>query len=162
MFRFATALFLILVNLAAVGVGQESTKKTLQQISAAGAQSRDPQNAVAGLDVAEGLEATLFASEASGMLSPSDIDIDHLGRVWVCEVVNYRHRSGERKEGDRILVIEDTDGDGISDKQSVFYQGREIDSALGICVLPTPSGRGTKVIVSCAPTFGSLPMTMAI
>lgn len=112
---------------------------------------RDAKNAVAGLDVAPGLEATLFASEQSGLLSPSDIDIDHLGRVWVCEVVNYRQRNGERKEGDRILVIEDTNGDGVADKQSVFAQGRELDSALGICVLPTPTGKGLKVVVSCAP-----------
>lgn len=114
--------------------------------------SRDPQDAVASLDVADGLAATLFASEASGLLSPADIDVDHLGRIWVCEVVNYRHRNGERKEGDRIVVVEDTNGDGVSDKQTVFYQGREVDSALGIAVLPTPSGKFTKVIVSCAPT----------
>ncbi|MEJ6579902.1 MAG: hypothetical protein QNL68_08880, partial [Akkermansiaceae bacterium] len=47
-----------------------------------------PAEAIAGLDVGEGLEASLFASEPM-MLSPSSIDIDHLGRVWVCEVVNY-------------------------------------------------------------------------
>ena len=79
--------------------------------------SRDSKDAVKGLDVAEGLEATLFASEDSkpAMLNPTSIDIDHLGRVWVCEVINYRHRNGERKEGDRILILEDTDGDGVSD-----------------------------------------------
>ena len=65
-----------------------------------------------------------------------------MGRVWVCEVVNYRHRNGERKEGDRILVLEDTDGDGVSDKTTVFYQGHEVDTAHGICVL------GNRVIVS--------------
>ncbi len=119
--------------------------------AAAGIGSRDPLDAVKGLDVADGLEATLFASEASGLLSPADIDVDHLGRVWVCEVVNYRHRNGERKEGDRILVVEDTNGDGVSDKQTVFFQGHEVDSALGIGVFPTPSGKGTRVIVSCAP-----------
>ncbi len=112
--------------------------------------SRDPKDAVIGLDVAEGLEATLFSSEASkpAMLNPTSIDIDHLGRVWVCEVVNYRHRKGERKEGDRILILEDTDGDGVGDKQTVFHQGADVDSAHGICVLPTPSGKGTKIIVS--------------
>lgn len=112
--------------------------------------SRDSKDAVKGLDVAEGLEATLFASEDSkpAMLNPTSIDIDHLGRVWVCEVVNYRHRNGERKEGDRILILEDTDGDGVSDKQTVFHQGKDVDSAHGICVLPTPSGKGTKIIVS--------------
>ncbi|WP_010585146.1 PVC-type heme-binding CxxCH protein [Schlesneria paludicola] len=127
------------------------SEKYTQRGIAQRADVHEAKNAVAGLDVADGLEVTLFASEASGMLSPADIDIDHLGRVWVCEVVNYRHRSGERKEGDRILIIEDTDGDGISDRQSTFYQGPEVDSALGICVLPTLSGRGTKAIISCAP-----------
>ncbi len=107
-------------------------------------QTRDPKDAVAGLDVADGLEATLFAAEPL-LLSPTDIDVDHLGRVWVCEVVNYRHRNGERKEGDRILILEDTDQDGVCDKTTVFYQGRDIDTALGICVL------GNKVIVSVAP-----------
>jgi putative membrane-bound dehydrogenase-like protein len=118
--------------------------------AAAGVGSRDSKDAIKGLDVAEGLEATLFASEDSkpAMLNPTSIDIDHLGRVWVCEVVNYRHRLGERKEGDRILILEDTDGDGVSDKQTVFHQGKDVDSAHGICVLPTPSGKGTKIIVS--------------
>ncbi|HET6324836.1 MAG TPA: PVC-type heme-binding CxxCH protein [Planctomycetaceae bacterium] len=103
-----------------------------------------PSQALAGLDVAPGLEATLFASEPM-MLSPTNIDVDARGRVWVCEVVNYRHRNGERPEGDRILILEDTDGDGRADKSTVFYQGRDIDSAMGICVL------GNRVIVSVSP-----------
>ena len=100
-----------------------------------------PEKAVESLDVGEGLEAKLFASEPM-LLSPSSIDIDHLGRVWVCEIVNYRGNNGKRPEGDRILVLEDTDGDGNADKKTVFYQGRDIDSPHGICVL------GNKVIVS--------------
>lgn len=104
----------------------------------------EPAEALAQLDVGEGLEATLFAAEPL-LLSPSDIDVDARGRVWVCEVVNYRGRNGTRKEGDRILILEDTNGDGKADKQKVYYQGRDIDSAMGICVL------GNKVIVSCSP-----------
>ncbi len=129
---------------------QKPPVQVAQAAQAAGAGSREPKDAVSGLDVADGLEATLFASEASNpaMLNPTSIDIDHLGRVWVCEVVNYRHRNGERKEGDRILILEDTDGDGVADKQTVFHQGKDVDSAHGICVLPTPSGKGTKIIVS--------------
>ena len=97
--------------------------------------------AVAGLDVAPGLEATLFASEPM-IASPTNIDVDDKGRVWVCEVVNYRRRAGTRPAGDRILILEDTDGDGRADKSTVFYQGRDIDSAMGICVL------GNRVIVT--------------
>ncbi len=106
--------------------------------------ARDPANATASLDVADGLEATLFASEPM-LLSPSNIDVDHRGRVWVCEVVNYRGHNGKRPEGDRILILEDTDGDGKADSSIVFYQGRDIDTALGICVL------GNRVIVSVSP-----------
>jgi putative membrane-bound dehydrogenase-like protein len=106
---------------------------------------RTPENAVAGLDVTDGVEVTLFAAEPM-LLSPSNIDIDHLGRVWVCEVVNYRRfanaNNPDRPEGDRILVLEDTNGDGMADKETVFYQGRDIDSAHGVCVL------GNRVIVS--------------
>ncbi len=106
---------------------------------------RTPENAVAGLDVTDGVELNLFAAEPM-LLSPSNIDIDHLGRVWVCEVVNYRRfangNNAERVEGDRILILEDTNGDGMADKETIFYQGREIDSAHGVCVL------GNRVIVS--------------
>jgi len=88
------------------------------------------------------LQVQLFASEPM-MFSPSSIDIDARGRVWVCEVVNYRSHNGERKEGDRILIIEDTNGDAKADKSTVFYQGNDLNSAHGICVL------GNKALVSC-------------
>jgi putative membrane-bound dehydrogenase-like protein len=111
---------------------------------AQGGQDRSPDNAVAGLKVAEGVEATLAASEPV-LKSLTNLDIDHRGRVWVCEVVNYRRHNGERPEGDRILILEDTNQDGIMDQSKVFYQGRDIDSAIGLCVL------GNRVLVSASP-----------
>ena len=99
----------------------------------------------ANFDVHPELEMTLFAEEPL-LVNPTNIDVDHLGRVWVCEVLNYRHfrntDAPPRKDGDRILVLEDSDGDGTADKQTVFYQGTDIDSAHGVCVL------GDRVIVS--------------
>jgi putative membrane-bound dehydrogenase-like protein len=103
--------------------------------------ARDPQRAVENLDVAPGLAVTLMASEPQ-ISNITNLDVDDRGRVWACEVRNYRKHAGERPEGDRILVLEDTDGDGRCDKQTVFYQGRDIDSAHGVCVL------GSRVIVS--------------
>src|SRR6266404_5296592 len=98
------------------------------------------------LIVAEGLEATLFASEPM-LVNPADMDIDERGRVWITEGANYRKWANPplRPEGDRIVILEDTDGDGKADKETTFYQGTDINTALGICVL------GKKVIVSCAP-----------
>ena len=108
---------------------------------------RSPDQAAAAVDVYPGLEATLFASEPI-LSNPTNIDVDHRGRVWVCDVVNYREhgRNDKRPEGDRILILEDTDGDGQADSTKVYYQGRDIDAALGIAVL------GNKVIVTAAPS----------
>ncbi|MCX7412718.1 MAG: c-type cytochrome [Planctomycetia bacterium] len=117
-------------------------------VSAAPTGPVDPGSGPETLDLADDLEATLFAAEPL-LSSPSDIDVDAKGRVWVCEVMNYRGKQNTRAEGDRILVLEDTDGDGKADKQTVFHQGRDVDSALGICVIG--EGPGRKVIVSCAP-----------
>jgi putative membrane-bound dehydrogenase-like protein len=98
------------------------------------------------LIVAQGLEATLFASEPQ-LVNPCDMDIDARGRVWITEGANYRKWSNPplRPEGDRIVILEDTNGDGAADKTTTFYQDPSVNSALGICVL------GNKVIVSCSP-----------
>ncbi|WP_229254191.1 PVC-type heme-binding CxxCH protein [Dyadobacter sp. NIV53] len=104
-------------------------------------------NAVAGLDIAEGLEATLFAAEPN-LTNPTNIDVDHRGRVWVLEGYNYRPAVNGKSElgmGDRILILEDKDGDGKADITKVFYQGSEINAPSGIWVM------GNKVIVSQSP-----------
>jgi putative membrane-bound dehydrogenase-like protein len=99
------------------------------------------------LKVADGLEASLFALEPM-VRNPANMDIDARGRVWVTEGANYRvwQKWGKlRPDGDRVAILEDTDGDGVADKDTTFYQGNDVNTALGICVL------GNKVIVSCSP-----------
>ena len=98
------------------------------------------------LKAAEGLEVTLFASEPM-LVNPANMDIDARGRIWITEGANYRKWSKPplRPEGDRIVILEDTNLDGAADTAKTFYQGRDVDSALGICVL------GDQVIVSCSP-----------
>ena len=101
-----------------------------------------------GIDLKDSeLQLTLFASEPD-LFNPTNMDIDHRGRVWLCEAYNYRNDVNNvpyEKKGDKILILEDTNGDGKSDKTKVFYQGEDINSALGIAVL------GNKIIVSCSP-----------
>jgi putative membrane-bound dehydrogenase-like protein len=99
------------------------------------------------MTTAEGVAVTLFASEPQ-LVNPADMDVDARGRVWITEGANYRmfQKWGKlRPEGDRIVILEDTNGDGAADKVKTFYQGNDVNSALGICVL------GDKVIVSCSP-----------
>ncbi|MCF2486729.1 PVC-type heme-binding CxxCH protein [Dyadobacter sp. CY347] len=111
------------------------------------AEKRFSRNAVLGLKVADGLQATLFASEPD-VINPINIDVDHRGRVWACEAYNYRpavNGKSELGQGDRIVIMEDKDGDGKSDVTKVFYQGPELNSPLGIWVM------GNKAVVSQSP-----------
>jgi putative membrane-bound dehydrogenase-like protein len=107
-----------------------------------------------------GLKASLFAAEPM-IQNPTNIEIDHTGRVWATENVNYRKYTDLRPEGDRVVILEDTNGDGLADKEITFYQSTEFKNALGICVLPGPGGtkKGTQVIVSSAPNVWLLTDT---
>src|SRR6266705_316083 len=113
------------------GVGPEAARASVQSFT-----------------VAEGLQVSLFASEPM-VLNPTDMDVDARGRVWITEGANYRSSFQKwgvlRPEGDRIVILEDTDGDGVADRAKTFYQDPSINAALGICVL------GNKVIVSSSP-----------
>jgi putative membrane-bound dehydrogenase-like protein len=114
-----------------------------------------PDKVLKTFKVSEGLEISLWASEPL-FVNPTCMDIDHKGRVWVCESVNYRDRLRGRKklrrpEGDRILILEDSKGTGKADKVTVFYQSPDTLAPLGIAVAPDPDGPGCKVYVCQSP-----------
>lgn len=108
-----------------------------------------------GFKVSEGLEFKLWASEPL-FVNPTCMDVDHKGRVWVCESVNYRNRLRgfkklTRPEGDRIVILEDEKGDGKATKATTFYQHPSIMAPLGIAVAPYPDGKGVRVYVCQSP-----------
>jgi putative membrane-bound dehydrogenase-like protein len=113
-----------------------------------------PEKAAATFTVSPGLEMKLWASEPL-FSNPTCIDVDHLGRVWVLESVNYRdtlrNRPLRRPAGDRILILEDSQKTGEADKVTVFYQAPELLAPLGIAVAKDPTGPGWKVFVCQSP-----------
>ncbi len=115
---------------------------------------------LSSMKVADGLAVSLFAAEPQ-IQNPTNIDIDHRGRVWAVEAVNYRSSFQKwgvlRPAGDRVVILEDADGDGVAEVEKTFWQSKELAAPLGICVLPQE--RGTQVIVSAAPNVWLLTDT---
>ena len=89
------------------------------------------------------LEVTVWA-QSPLFHNPTNMDIDAKGRIWVAEARHYRSAKPSPK-GDRIMVVEDTDGDGKADQSHVFVQDQELTSPLGIAVI------GDKVLVAQPP-----------
>ncbi len=79
------------------------------------------------------LEITLWA-ETPLLFNPTNFDVDAEGRIWVTEGVNYR-RSRTRVQGDRVVVLQDTDLDGVGDKSTVFVQDPYLVAPMGIGVI---------------------------
>ena len=109
-----------LANWAALGVCAASLAGP-----ATGVAQVSPEESARKIKPADGLEATLWASEPM-VHNPTNMDIDSRGRVWITEGLNYRlHRAknggmSRVDEADRIKILEDTDGDGKADKMTVF------------------------------------------
>ena len=117
-----------------------------------------PENALKGLTIADGLEVTPIATEPM-LKNPTNIDVDEKGRIWVTEAYNYRpdiNGNPVNEKGDRIIILEDTNGDGSADTAKVFYQGPEINAPLGICVL------GNRVLFRKVLMYGLFMMIMGM
>ncbi|MFT5048994.1 MAG: putative membrane-bound dehydrogenase-like protein [Chlamydiales bacterium] len=117
----------------------------------AGVRAQDNDDSLTAFEVHPGLEVTLWA-ESPELYNPTAIDVDARGRLWVTEAVNYRKWDGQNPgrdhdRGDRVVILEDTDGDGLCDVSRVFVQDEDLVAPLGISVL------GNRVFVSCSPNI---------
>ncbi|QDU64039.1 FG-GAP repeat protein [Planctomycetes bacterium Pan216] len=109
---------------------------------------RQPEEAAKAMTLPEGFSVKVLASEPD-VRQPVAQAIDDKGRLWIAEFYSYPHRRPDNEAKDRILVFEDTDGDGAFDKRSVFYEGLNLLSGLEV-------GHG-GVWVSAAPNLLFIP-----
>ena len=77
---------------------------------------------LAGFEVADGYEVNLFASSEDfpELINPLQINFDSKGRLWVVCFESYPVPVPGTLSNDKVLVFEDTDGDGKADKRTVF------------------------------------------
>ena len=81
-----------------------------------------PEEAATKFKLPDGFRATLFAGEPH-VQQPIGMTTDDRGRLWVAE--NYTYSEAKvnfaKDQRDRIIILEDTDGDGKHDKRTVFW-----------------------------------------
>src|SRR5579863_3391595 len=104
---------------------------------------KSPQETIESISAADGFEVKLFAAEPM-IVNPIAVDVDTHGRVWVTEGTKYRRNVGNPPD-DKLKVLEDTDGDGVADKVTVFAS--DLNAAMGVCVA------GSKIYVPESPNL---------
>jgi putative membrane-bound dehydrogenase-like protein len=90
-----------------------------------------PERSAQVMTVPEGFEVKLFAGEPD-VQQPIAMCLDDRGRVWVAEAYCYPTRRPENEANDRILIFEDTKGEGKFDKRTVFMEGLNLVSGLEV------------------------------
>ena len=95
-----------------------------------------PKESLKLAQIPVGMELQLFASEPM-VANPIAMSWDNKGRMWVVEAYDYPNRFVMNSPGlDRIKILEDTNGDGMADKDSIFAEGLTIATS----VLPFEGG----------------------
>jgi putative membrane-bound dehydrogenase-like protein len=92
-------------------------------------QSVPAAEAAKKMSLPPGFSAQVVISEPD-VVQPIAYTMDDRGRLWVVENTNYPVCPGVPK--DRILILEDTDGDGKADKRTVFYDKLTFSSGIAL------------------------------
>jgi putative membrane-bound dehydrogenase-like protein len=92
-----------------------------------------PEEAVKAMTLVDGYTVTAWAAEPA-IAQPMAFCWDDRGRLWVAENRDYETRAtGFSNAGtSRILILEDTDRDGVADSRKVFMEGIVFPSALAV------------------------------
>ncbi|SHO63284.1 PVC-type heme-binding CxxCH protein [Algoriphagus zhangzhouensis] len=105
------------------------------------------EDALKTIKVPEGYKIELFASEQEfpDLANPVQLSFDNKGRLWVATMPSYPHyKPGDPRPQDKLIILEDTDGDGKADKQTTFADNLHIPvgfeiAADGVYVSQSPN-----------------------
>ena len=94
-------------------------------------------------DDAAWLQSDAFAGEPD-IVQPIAFTFDDRGRMWVVECLSYPKWTADGKGHDRVVILEDTDGDGTFDKKTVVIDNGSNLSGIefgfgGIWLCSTPN-----------------------
>src|SRR6187455_1521799 len=72
--------------------------------------------------VADGMEVNLYAADPL-LAKPIQMNFDAQGRLWIASSEVYPQVKPGQKATDKILILEDANGDGKAEKTTVFADG---------------------------------------
>lgn len=102
------------------------------------------------LKTAPGYKIELFASETEfpDLKKPVQMTFDNKGRLWIATMPSYPHwKPGDPKPDDKIIILEDTDGDGKADKQTVFADKLHLPMGFEITTEGVYVSQGTDLVL---------------
>ena len=108
------------------------------------------QEALDKFHVAPGYKIDLFASEREfkDLANPVQLTFDNKGRLWVATMPSYPHyKPGDPKPNDKIIILEDTDGDGKADRQKTFADGLHLPLGFEIASEGVYVSQGTNFML---------------
>ncbi len=104
--------------------GTQGDLKTLMQ------KPLSPEESMKHFITPEDFTVKRYADENDFKSKPIAMTWDERGRLWICETLDYPNELG--KDRDRIRICEDTDGDQVADKFTVFAEGLSIPTSIVI------------------------------
>ena len=108
------------------------------------------EDALMQLTTAPGYHIELFASEREfeELANPVQLSFDNRGRLWVAVAPSYPHyRPGDARPDDKLIILEDTDGDGKADKQTTWAGGLHLPMGFEFAPEGVYVSQGTDLVL---------------
>jgi len=134
--------FLVLCAFLAASLGSAADAPTLTAADLPRFPAVEPKDAIQTIQVKKGLHVELAACEPN-VASPIAMCFDERGRMFVVEMIDYSERREQVPHLGCIRMLEDTNGDGIFDKSTVYADNLPWPTAVfcyggGIFVIANP------------------------
>jgi len=101
---------------------------------------------LAAFEVLDGYEVNLFADESMGVANPLSVRWDADGRMFVACSDVYPQIDPGAMPDDKVILLEDTNGDGMADKSSVFARGLNIPTGMEVGADGIYVGQNTELL----------------
>jgi len=130
---------------------ESNIRKGLKNVPASppkrtGSREANIKKELESFDVMDGFEVNLFADETHGIANPLSVRWDAKGRMFVACSDVYPQIEPGVMPNDKVIMIEDLNGDGVGDKSSIFAKGLNIPTGMEVGADGVYVGHNTELL----------------